>query len=427
MNSRRILNLNSICISLLILLVCSKWFIEGILDKPILEAILLLVLVGILALKRNFRLKKSGLIWLPFICNIFFSLTISQSTVGLWGRGIVMVFITCLAMLIDDEVVNYEKPIKLVVVIGIINGAFVILHWFFNEVFEQFYYPLLNDTAKQTYNLYTRNGYYFGLLYNPQEPAYLIVIAITAVILYKFVFKKRGIRSSILVICLTIPLLLTGKKGICVIAIISLVVMILILFGSKKQWFKIIIFLTVILGVAMLFIYMVINHSELVFFNRFREFFLDLATGGDVSSGRLYLYEIALKEWKEHMMFGIGWRHFNALTVEKYHLTQYHEVNCDYLQWLCETGIVGFCCNIMVFLLMQIRSSFNCRKMLKIIISDKEKWLLLLTGYIQVFTLLYAFIEIPFEDIIIFSVYILSCIVQNSIFIRRYKYYEQRE
>ena len=103
-------------------------------------------------------------------------------------------------------------------------------------------------------------------------------------------------------------------------------------------------------------------------------------------------------------------------------MTQAHEVNCDYLQWLCETGIVGFIIFIIPVLVTLYRTIYILRKLLKRIVSSEELWTVLLACYIQLFTYLYAFVEIPFYDIVLFTMYVISTIVINSMFMRRKMY-----
>ncbi|MBR4289530.1 MAG: O-antigen ligase family protein [Oscillospiraceae bacterium] len=55
-----------------------------------------------------------------------------------------------------------------------------------------------------------------------------------------------------------------------------------------------------------------------------------------LTSGRLILWKQALQLFKEKPVFGIGWEQF--MTQNTYE----HEVHNTYLQWLCESGIVGF-------------------------------------------------------------------------------------
>jgi O-antigen ligase len=56
----------------------------------------------------------------------------------------------------------------------------------------------------------------------------------------------------------------------------------------------------------------------------------------DITSGRLALWTKAIQLFLQKPVFGIGWQQFAA--QDKYN----HNVHNTYLQWLCETGVVGF-------------------------------------------------------------------------------------
>lgn len=414
-----------ICLICMLLTVNMKWLFEGILDKSIIEATILLFLLCILLFFNRFKIKKIGLIWILYIINIIFSLIIHPSSFGIWGRGAITVFTVAFIFFVDEPIYRYKTVLKLFIFFGIVNSALVFCHYFFESFFDNTYYSLLNETARGSYSLYSKYGYFFGLLYNPHEPAFMICISIAGIVLWD-VMNKTRILCYTPVLVLFVSLLMTGKRGIFVIGALSLIIMILVLYGSRKQWLQsLLLILFVVIGLAV-FIQFVLTYTEIEFFTRFRTLILGLFSGDGVDSGRFQIYDMAFNEWKSNPILGIGWRHFNALTVEKYHMKQYHEVNCDYLQWLCETGIVGFLCNIITIGVMQFRAMFVCRNLIKRIDNTVEKWILLLTGYIQIFVLVYAFIEIPFEDIIIFAIYIISCIVQNSLYRRRSQFNEER-
>ena len=59
-------------------------------------------------------------------------------------------------------------------------------------------------------------------------------------------------------------------------------------------------------------------------------------SAGDFSNGRIALWKEAWGYFLENPLFGIGWHRFITITPNA------HEVHNTYLQWLCETGIVGF-------------------------------------------------------------------------------------
>lgn len=396
-----------------------KWLIEGVLDIALLEVVLLSAGLGIAILLKGIKINRAGFPWLLFILNIILSLLISDSTFGLWGRGLVTILITVHVLLVDGSVLSYQNVMKFLTFLGIATGMTVILHYVIGSSLNDIYFPLLNSTARKMAELYTRHGYYFGLLYNPHEPAGLIAFAIASLIIWKLISKLRSMLFDIGSLLLVVPLIMTGKKAVLVCLILALVITFLLFYKSRNQWLQIFKFVGTLALILTVFVSIAVRNPQIEIFNRFNQFFYQLTAGVDFDSGRVQLYRIAIEEWKDNPILGIGWRHFNALTTTKYGLTQSHEVNCDYLQWLCETGIIGFVLSIIPVVIMLQRTIYVEKWLVKNRGDDKEAWVLTFAVFIQFYTIIYAFVEIPFFDIVYYSVYILSCVVINSAYGRR--------
>lgn len=416
------ISIRMIPLEILLLTATLKWFIEGILDKALLEVVFLAMGLLILVLCRGLKICKDSLPWLLFIFNVGFSLLFSNSTFGLWGRGIVTILIFSYILFLDYPVLNYQKVMKFLNYLGWGTCLMVLMHYFLADTFNAIYFPMLNSTARSMAELYTRYGYYFGLMYNPHEPAGLIVFSLASLMIGKIVSKSKKIMGYFGALLLLAALLLTGKKAVLICMVIALVITLFIVFLSKKQWSKILRLLFLVVSLSICFVLVARSNPHIELFERFNQFFASITQGVSFDSGRTQLYKVALEEWKENPLFGIGWRHFNALTTTKYGMTQSHEVNCDYLQWLCETGIVGFVLSMIPIIMMIYRTVYVGKKVAKRIINKREAGIVLLALFIQIYTLIYAFVEIPFFDIVYSSVYVVSCVVINSAYRRRMDY-----
>ena len=76
-------------------------------------------------------------------------------------------------------------------------------------------------------------------------------------------------------------------------------------------------------------------------------------TASELTSGRTALWKKAYELFKENPVFGIGWEQFmNNNTYE-------HEVHNTYLQWLCETGVIGFILIMIPLLYMYLTTLFR--------------------------------------------------------------------
>ncbi|MCR5466228.1 MAG: O-antigen ligase family protein [Lachnospiraceae bacterium] len=86
-----------------------------------------------------------------------------------------------------------------------------------------------------------------------------------------------------------------------------------------------------------------------------QKYIMKEASGQDVSGGRLDLWDTAWHLFLERPLFGIGWERFMGYN------TYHHDVHNTYLQWLCETGVVGF---VLIFVPMFILlgMSYRCVK-----------------------------------------------------------------
>ena len=85
-------------------------------------------------------------------------------------------------------------------------------------------------------------------------------------------------------------------------------------------------------------------------------------------------------------------------------------------------GVVGFVVNMIPVIITVYQTVFVSRRVLKKMRRNGEKWILLFAVFVQIFTLIYAFVEVPFYDIYFFAMYMLSCMVINGVYIRRRGY-----
>lgn len=400
-----------------------KWFFEGVLGMAVLEVFCLALGLVCILLRGRVRVAKPSLPWLLFALNIPFSLLVHGSEVRLWGRGMVFVFITMYVFFFNFPVLKYKRIMRFLVGLGFLTGGMILVHYVLGSGFNSLYFPLLNATAKDLAQRYYSKGYRFGFMYNPHEAAGLVAFAIAALVLRKQLLRARKKNSLyVLALVLMFLLLLTGKRAILILIVLSIVMTILLLYGSRKQIVRSLCLVVGGLLVAGVFVLVALKNPQIGIFSRFSGLLQSIIAGSAFDdTGRMKLYIYAINEWKDNPILGIGWKSFSGLTTAKYHSYRAHEVNCDYLQWLCETGVVGFVLSMIPVTITAYRAVIVGRKLIRNYHTVDEQWILLMAVCIQIFTLAYAFVEIPFFDIVFYSVYILSCIVINSAYARRHK------
>lgn len=413
------INKQRIAILVFLIATCFRWFFIGIIGGIRIQILLLLGSIFLLLVQGRFRKKMLRLssIWLLYGFSICFNLYykgIHSGSTTLYA--IMLLEILVVLCLLDTSLDIYESSVKFLVIYGGINAVFVLIHFILGDTFTSLYYHFLNSDAQTLAENYVHLGHFFGFFYMPADPAGLIAYAIAFVLLGYFALSDRKTNKWVYIPIIAIffvALILTGKKGVlfCSIAAFSLVI--LLIYASKNQWLKVfryIVAVSVVLFVG--YIYIITNADNPVI-ARLNEFFTNLSTGERYDSYRSVLYGYALSQWQNNKFFGIGWRQFSRLTVEVYGMASGHEVNRDYLQLLCETGLVGLTLTLIPLIVTLRRMIYVMRRM------PREKGLrqhyrvIAFAGFIQLFFVLYAFVEIPFYDYTFFAVYILSCAIIN--------------
>lgn len=234
---------------ILLVTACGKWLFEGVLGQPIFEVIVLGAALILLVIKRGIKVNQLSAIWLLYVFNIFFSVLFHDPSVGRIGRVLVMIEIVCFMLFEKYDQNKYPQIYDFIIKLAFFYGFFVLLQLILKERFNNVYFPRLIDAYKNVANHYYRQGYFFGLIFNPHEIAYLLAVAFVALVLWQVISRKLDLFRIVGCVILFCLLLLTQKKGVIILSLLSLIIVILILFVTKKQWIRII-KLLVFLGIS---------------------------------------------------------------------------------------------------------------------------------------------------------------------------------
>ena len=220
--------------------------------------------------------------------------------------------------------------------------------------------------------------------------------------------KEKSRFSTVLFILCFVALLLTGKRGILASGIIAVIVIYVVSGEGSKiihRCLLVVVTVFILLRCATLIAGLFPNVYGIA---RVANTIEGVFAGSDVSSGRLRLYGYALQQFSTSPLFGIGWKQFNNLTTTLYGYSSVHYVNNDYLQVLCETGIVGMICIYLPMLLFFTKSLRMYSSIITSKISHNVKLAFTFSIFVQIFYLVYSFFEIPLYDRCFFFIYVLA-------------------
>lgn len=368
------------------------------------------------------RIIRYSWVWSLYIAAVVISL-LRRSFATSAVCDVMIILLTLLGVLsISQSLSRLKVGIKFLYIIGWINTSFILLQYIFGKSFNDIYWSLLTPTWKEYAKHYYDKSYYTGLQAVPGQAAGAILFAMGIIACYILVAKceKKRVRHQgrcyLVLAAMFISLLLTGKKGIFICGIMAFFIMTITIFLQKKQWIRAVLLLIALVVGYNAFKWYVLTHSNVAFLYRFYQFFQNMEAENEfgITTGRNYLYIYAIELWNKHKLLGSGWRTFRDYTVYLYGYETKHDVNLDYLQFLCECGIIGFILIIIPVLTTLFRSLKLTRNILKAKIDYTTKFTIVFSGFIQFFILLYAFFEIPFYDRTFFGVYAFSCIIINN-------------
>ena len=227
--------------------------------------------------------------------------------------------------------------------------------------------------------------------------------------------KRKKRRAIIQFLIIVVGLLLTGKRG--PIVFMATAAFLVYYYHNadkpKGRLFKTLGFVLVILCVF--FIASSIFPALGVFVNRF----ISLSESGDLTLGREKYWQLAIDQFKEHLIFGIGWGQFEVLAEQNY--AKVADAHNNYLQLLCETGVIGFGVFLSFALMTLIRTIGTYQKTVRREIRDVQTCSLAFAVGFQIYFLLYAFSGNPLYTVTVYIPYFLACTIGkgNALYLKK--------
>ncbi|MBR3928535.1 MAG: O-antigen ligase family protein [Clostridia bacterium] len=408
---RSLINLESVSLCLIILMASTLWFFEDILNMHFLVFGIMMLSMSFI-LVRKVKFVRFSNVLLLFGLSILISIGIKGATLRIIYRATVFILLLLYSVMADFKINTLFKARKFLVFCGVFTSVTIIAQFLLGNTFNSIYYRMMKSTAQTEAMFYATRGYYAGLFTKPHDAAALVSFAIVALLIEKWDTASK--KQMIIPLLMFIPLLLTGKRAIIVLVVVALFILRTLAQLAKKRWLNVLAMVVGIGVLAYVAIWYIGRSQNNVLFTRFYSLI-----NGETSlfdNTRWRLWSDAWNLWTENPIFGIGWEQFAGLTTSKLSYSRSHNVNMDYLQMLCETGIVGFILMITPIMCMFKRAISLCRYVVKTGSFAQQRNIILFAVYIQIFILMYALIEVPFYSITYFTFYILSCIIINTFY-----------
>ena len=228
-------------------------------------------------------------------------------------------------------------------------AAFAVYVGFFvwkKSLFWETVYPHLSATAAEYLDYYVPRGYSVtigGVTYTNYILMMGIAVAAGLFLVLKSERKKSRVWLLVLIAFFVLVIMLTGRRGEFVGAVAACVV-VYVLSGNRRQRLKRMIWLIVLAAAAVGILYAALPALKNI--DALYRYVLTIEraiNGADITSGRTELYALAFSLFLTSPVIGIGWGSFANFIPDAFREIHGNvdDVHNIYLQFLCETGVVG--------------------------------------------------------------------------------------
>ena len=317
--------------------------------------------------------------------------------------------LACLAFFTFRTEKNINTVLKTLAAFSLLNILVNIINIINPGIYTNIITLLLNKSSIESNLLYYKTfGYMSGLSDHYSRNAYYCVLGGTIFAANYFANHKKKMLFAALAILEIAMIMVIGKRGhlLFVVAAVMITYILMAPDISKKllNFLRLFSLLFIVLGFLIEFVPAVSFVIERM---------LSLQAFGDVSNGRIVLWKLAIDAFKEKPVFGWGYGYFNSTFVNEWQKVNYAGVHNDYLQWLCEIGIIGFIPNIIITIGIY---RISIKELKAIVGKNKrtgslEQVMIIWSVIFQTFIILYSFTGLPHFDYEINVVYYLSLAV----------------
>lgn len=393
----------------------------------------LFAVLGLALINSNFRLKVSGTVIAFSVLALFQSVCILTSYLKNGESVFIMyipAFFMCIfcMMLSSPNTFEVDKVVKLWKSICIFSSMYVLLVYFFPNIYYTYIHPRLSYESQVINASLISKGYGVSLGGNAVMIdyilAFMIIFLVNAVIAESKHKEYKGRRINIVLLIIFLSAMFFVNRKSEMIALVASIVFMFLYNGNYSSInlrIRRILQLAVI-GASVIGLSVVLYNSDLL--GRYGSFISMIEKNDgiigkvDITSGRLILWRVAYGLFLQKPLFGIGWGRFADYVpvsmrtgdVDGYILKNVH--NC-YLQLLCETGVVGFTvfmsAIIYIFRKLLYRGKYIKEKGIPLPIRNIHATCI---GY-QIFFLVVSFIDPCMYKLIFWCFYTITVIISN--------------
>lgn len=249
---------------------------------------------------------------------------------------------------------DVKRTLHIILIAAVLMSCYAIAV----NIFPDLYYNIVKRILPSNTQALIERGFRYGYgVYVGKESILVsyygffgLVISLNTLMIKKATSKTRNKFIIVSIIC-SLAIIMQNRKSELLVALIVVAFLFLSnvnVTTLKKKIKQIIAFSAVAVVAVSGFVYL-LNHGYL---SRYEILLTKLLEGRygarvDISSGRFGLWERAFSLFKENPIFGIGWGNYRKYISEIINgitEVQIGNVHNNYLQLLCETGVVGFLC-----------------------------------------------------------------------------------
>lgn len=298
-------------------------------------------------------------------------------------------------------------------------AAFVIAFTFLPGAFTKFVYPLLSDTARRYYDFFAPLGYGVSLgTYSYTDYVLFLGAAVCcADLAVKPRTGKRIFFNSLALALILLAMVVLGRRGELLAAALAVLVLVLALCSRKKR--RMILISGAVLGAltATLVLMFLPALGKVPVLSRYVETVEQLLSGGDITSGRGALMKVAADGFLSNPVFGVGWGQYVRLSArigmcdtDGNLIEDCHNI---YLQFACETGIVGA---VLIIVPIAYLLWLTCRMLRQAkYLEDKNPLRFSVISFlIQFFLLFLGLYDPSFQKIVFWCFYALALLMLKA-------------